>query len=198
MRDSFNYRDYTGDVEIVPVGKFHFDGKVSITDPCYNDVEEDIMGKVPVVAGDYECEVLKYNSGSDKGIIAAIAISLVDSDFDFSQMLPIGDIGVDAGIAGFFSHKPNYNAEEWSDFCDSISEGSYWIKENGFFSYSGYGDGGYVVYGHPVERDEKLYDGLTIIFIEPFENDYDMDDEDDFVYYEENYDEDYTKGLGRY
>jgi hypothetical protein len=60
-------------------------------------------------------------------------------------MEEIGEIGVDAGLAGFFNDKPDYTDDEWSEFCDSIRNGNAWIRDEGFFSSSGYGDGCYPV-----------------------------------------------------
>lgn len=64
------------------------------------------------------------------------------------QMAEIGSIGVDAGLAGFFMNKPDYTDDEWSDFCDYIRNGDAWIKNEGFFSSSGNGDGCYPVYAY--------------------------------------------------
>lgn len=63
-------------------------------------------------------------------------------------MEQIGTIGVDAGLAGFFRNKPDYNDEEWANFCTMISKGSVWLTDEGFYSHSGYGDGVYNVYAN--------------------------------------------------
>ena len=63
-------------------------------------------------------------------------------------MEEIGSIGVDAGLAGFFMNKPDYTDEQWTEFCESIREGDAWIKDEGFFSSSGNGDGCYGVYAY--------------------------------------------------
>lgn len=34
----------------------------------------------------------------------------------------------------------------WAEFCDRVSHGDAWMIENGFYSSSGYGDGGYGVF----------------------------------------------------
>ena len=64
------------------------------------------------------------------------------------NMEQIGTIGVDAGLAGFFRNKPDYNDEEWANFCTMISKGSVWLTDEGFYSHSGYGDGVYNVYAN--------------------------------------------------
>ena len=63
-------------------------------------------------------------------------------------MEEIGSIGVDAGLAGFFMNKPDYTDEQWTEFCESIRDGDAWIKDEGFFSSSGNGDGCYGVYAY--------------------------------------------------
>lgn len=77
-------------------------------------------------------------------------------------MKEIGSIGVDAGLAGFFHNKPDYSDEEWSAFCDRISRGDAWLTEDGFYSSSGYGDGGYGVFAY--QQDDEIA-ALEIRFI---------------------------------
>lgn len=60
-------------------------------------------------------------------------------------------------------NKPDYTREEWSNFCSSIREGKAWIKDEGFFSYSGLGDGCYPVYADK-DIDGKIV-GLEIMFM---------------------------------
>lgn len=69
------------------------------------------------------------------------------------SMKEIGVIGVDAGLAGFFMNKPDYTDEQWHDFCESIRKGDAWIKDEGFFSSSGYGDGCYPVFAYTVDDE---------------------------------------------
>lgn len=77
-------------------------------------------------------------------------------------MKEIGSIGVDAGLAGFFHSKPDYDYEAWNAFCDRIRHGDAWITEDGFYSSSGYGDGGYGVYAQ--EQNGEIV-ALEIRFI---------------------------------
>ena len=58
----------------------------------------------------------------------------------------IGNIGVDAGLAGFFHDKPDFTDAQWTAFCDQIKTGDTWLTDLGFFSVSGYGDGAYKVF----------------------------------------------------
>ena len=57
----------------------------------------------------------------------------------------IGNIGVDAGMAGFFRDKPDYTDEEWYQFDHRKC---YTGLDYGVVSESGYGDGGYDVYAN--------------------------------------------------
>lgn len=82
----------------------------------------------------------------------------------------IGNIGVDAGMAGFFRDKPDYTDEEWYQFCSQFDHRKRYtgldygvVSESGYgvVSESGYGDGGYDVYAN-ADRSafmiEFLYD----------------------------------------
>lgn len=59
----------------------------------------------------------------------------------------IGQICVDTGMAGFFWNKPDFNDDEWDEFCDKMDDNvAYLDQDMGFWSKSGHGDGGYGVY----------------------------------------------------
>ena len=57
-------------------------------------------------------------------------------------------------MAGFFHDKPDYSDETWSKFCDRVCHGDAWLTEDGFYSCSGHGDGGYGVYAY--EKDGEI------------------------------------------
>ena len=129
--------------EIVGYHRFH--GKVDVTDPGYDDDVWCRENGVEIRPGDYEC--VAWVDDDSKRVMRC-GIYFADS-FDDEAILPEGEeiavIGVDAGLAGFFEDKPNYTDEEWQAFCDSILEGHAWIKDEGFFTTSGWGDGAYPV-----------------------------------------------------
>jgi len=100
--------------------------------------------------------VTQNEAGGDK-------INLPTTD-EWENAKGIGDIGVDAGMAGFFQNKPNYDDSEWDDICERIN-----AKRNeclclsyGFFSHTAYGDGVYPVYGY-YNADHELI-GMDIRF----------------------------------
>jgi hypothetical protein len=146
------------------IGTKHFEGVVDITDPCYSkDVWCRMTAKVK--AGEYGCCVWlesvtcdgylgKKYTETRVGVIGIYLDGVVPKQ---NSMELIGEIGVDAGLAGFFMNKPDYNDDEWEDFCDSIygsmNDASAWIKNEGFFSSSGYGDGYYPVYAHKKDNE---------------------------------------------
>lgn len=142
------------------IGTKHFEGVIDITDPCYS---KDTWCRITanVKAGEYDCHIWRH---TDKCIhdgkeykdvrVGAIGIYLDGIIPTQRSMERIGSIGVDAGLAGFFINKPDYTDEEWSDFCDSIRKGDAWIKDEGFFSESGYGDGYYNVYAYSRSGNE--------------------------------------------
>ena len=136
------------------IGRKHFEGLIDITDPCYN---KDVWCRMnaTVKAGTYECRVWKqtekyeYEGKEHKyQIVGIIGIYLDGIIPPQKQMEEIGSIGVDAGLAGFFMNKPDYTDEQWTEFCESICKGDAWIKDEGFFSSSGDGDGCYGVYAY--------------------------------------------------
>ncbi len=130
------------------IGKKHFGGVVDITDPCY---DRDVWCRTTATVKDgmydcctweqsYECTWVEYT------LVAAIGIYLDGIIPQSEEMEQIASIGVDAGLAGFFINKPDYTAEQWNAFCDSLGKGDAWIKDEGFFSHTGHGDGCYGVY----------------------------------------------------
>lgn len=136
------------------IGSKYFGGQIDITDPCY---DRDVWCRMtaPVKSGMYECriwlETEKYELGGREYAYKTVRIIGIYLDGFIppqKQMEEIGAIGVDAGLAGFFMNKPDYNDEQWKSFCDSIRDGDAWIKEEGFFSSSGNGDGEYSVYAY--------------------------------------------------
>ena len=156
------------------LGELHLtSGKVCITDPCYNKDVWCRMNNVPVVPGDYNCVVHFSDEGEWGWRVAKIGIyrdSNVREEMDFDCISDlIGNIGVDAGLAGIFQDKPDFTDEQWHDFCNDIRDGDAWLVSGrdmrGFFSSSGFGDGGYDVYGHRFNGAGPGYDGIEIVFI---------------------------------
>ena len=60
--------------------------------------------------------------------------------------------------------KPDYDERQWQQFCESTYDGKLaYIRQEGFFSYSGYGDGGYPVVAG--KNDAGEITSLEIVFI---------------------------------
>lgn len=142
------------------IGRKHFEGTVDITDPCY---DKDVRCRMSanVKSGTYDCRIwmqpqkYKDNYGEHKyetvGLIGIYLDGVIPVQ---KEMKKIGSIGVDAGLAGFFMNKPDYTDEQWMTFCESIRKGNAWIKDEGFFSHSGFGDGVYPVFSYQDENGE--------------------------------------------
>ena len=130
------------------IGQINFSGTVDITDPCYNKEVWCRMNQVPIKKGKYTCMV--WMKDGTVGIIGIYYGGVIPRQ---SHMKEIGEIGVDAGLAGFFHNKPDYDDETWTDLCNLVREGKAWITKDGFFSFSGYGDGGYGVYAYKTEGE---------------------------------------------
>jgi hypothetical protein len=150
------------------IGTKHFEGTVDITDPCYSKGVWCRM-TAEVKAGEYDCRIWRHTT---KGVynrreyndvrVGKIGIYHNGIVPNVKLMQLIGSIGVDAGLAGFFMNKPDYNDEEWEELCLSIRGGDAWIRDDGFFSHSGYGDGCYGVYAY--KRDNEIV-ALEIRFL---------------------------------
>lgn len=153
-------------------------GKIDVTDPCYDRDVWCRVNDVEVVPGKYVCQIEKQNDGIFGRGVSAIRIALCNSDFSKSnpeRLEWFDSIGVDAGLAGFFvSPKKDYTDSEWSDLChwmydnakasewNSDKDNDFYITDAGFFSSSGYGDGEYDVY---VEKSEGKIVAVEIRFI---------------------------------
>ena len=151
------------------IGIKDFHGSVDVTDPCYNRDVWCRMNGVKIKEGEYTCLVWYHtDKGTDNGkpyaykVVGIIGIYLDGRIPVQKAMKEIGSIGVDAGLAGFFHNKPDYDDDAWSAFCDRIRNGDAWITEDGFYSSSGYGDGCYGVYAQ--EQNGEIV-ALEIRFI---------------------------------
>lgn len=147
------------------IGRKHFGGLIDITDPCY-DKDVCCRTTATVKEGTYDCIVWRQTEKyfDDGGECSDIRVGIIGIYLDGiiprqSEMEEIASIGVDAGLAGFFINKPDYTDKQWDEFCKSIVEGDAWIKDEGFFSHSGYGDGYYGVYA------KKTGDEITALEI---------------------------------
>lgn len=139
---------------------------VDITDPCY-DKDICCRMKASVVEGEYECSILIADEGVYGKHVKTISIQLIGNN-DKTTEEEIGTIGVDSGLAGFFTDKPDYDDDAWSKFCAALNDDGKshdapaWIIPEGFFSESGYGDGCYSVYAYKRANNDII--GLEIRF----------------------------------
>ena len=160
------------------VGTIELGTKVDITDPCY---DKNVWCRMTVDCepGEYKGYIEMSDEGDWGMRVATVSIFKGNKIWGIEEMEYIGNIGVDAGLAGFFNNKPDFSDKEWYEFCNKIEHGHAWNLYDGIFSSSGYGDGGYNVYANE-ERN-----AFTIVFID---DEYDEED-DDFYDYDEEYDE---------
>lgn len=151
------------------IGRKYFEGLVDITDPCYNKNVWCRMNAT-VKAGVYDCRIYRHTQKiqydgkahiySKVGTIGIYLNGMIPNQ---KEMEEIGSIGVDAGMAGFFLNKPDYTEEEWDDICEATRIGDAWIRDEGFFSSSGEGDGCYGVYAD--KNDDNEIVALEIRFL---------------------------------
>jgi len=154
-------------------------GKLMATDPCYNN---DVWCKkelTSVKPGEWEVAVEILDEGEWGKRISKLSIKHINSTVDFNKIEDNGSIGVDAGLAGFFENKPNYDDNAWSDICDYLFKlGSRTMlittpdspfKCNGVCVSSGYGDGDYAL--NIIKDSESKIVYAEIIFIDPDKED---------------------------
>lgn len=164
------------------VGTMELGNKLQITDPCYEKGTWCMLTTVcepGTYHGYVEIGNYKYDEDDDFRV-AAISIYKDDKQVSFDDMFAIGEIGVDAGLAGFFNNKPDFPGDKWIEFLvkagvfknkDEYDYGrNHYAVEYGLFSESGFGDGFYDVF----TNEERT--AFQIVFINEDERE---DEEDD-------------------
>lgn len=161
------------------IGSFELGNQVDITDPCY-DKDTWCRMTTECQPGTYAGYVEISDEGEWGQRVSTIAIYKDGYYVSLEDMERIGNIGVDAGLAGFFNNKPDYPDDEWTKFLtengvigkEHDSNKDYYLVDYGVFSGSGYGDGGYDVYAN------KERTAFQIVFIDDEDDDYEEEDED--------------------
>ena len=141
---------------------------IDVTDPCY-DKDVWCRSTLPIKPGEYEWRAVE-NTGSYGTRIHSLSIFQKGAVLRRKRDEIVAYIGVDAGLAGFFENKPDYDDKAWDAICDYLDGKNVYVaeKENpfkcvGICSDSGYGDGEYaVVRLHDVEGH---WVGYRIIYI---------------------------------
>lgn len=132
------------------------DGLVDVTDPGYDKDAWCRTTDTPVLAGKYNCYAFTCVKGDKYDIGRCFIARIVHKDYDTKEIphrswKKLCSIGVDAGMAGFFSHKPDFDDEAWNKVWVKTYENNYAVMHDfceGFFTSSGYGDGSYDVYAY--------------------------------------------------
>ena len=157
----------------VPEGK-----RVDVTDPCY-DKDVWCRMQVELPAGDY----VPFANVCDGRIAASgIITDTFLAHCSGAYFKQVGEVGVDAGLMGFFVDKPDYDRQSWMELCDAMRKvyeetGEYpkeWETPEGFFTESGWGDGCYPVF---LITDAKRGPvGVMVVYMDCYT---DVDDEDE-------------------
>lgn len=137
-------------------GKLTFTEKqLDVTDPCY---KRDVWCRstVEIEPGEYTYSATTVYRDNWGRRVSSLTIKKADCTKPTKRGKCVCTIGVDAGMAGFFENKPDYDSKTWSKLCDdffphdcgTIFEAH---KNNlmgceGIGSDSGYGDGTYPVF----------------------------------------------------
>lgn len=162
------------------IGDFTFTGTVDATDPCYS--RETYTTKpwcgtadIPLVPGSYTgfADMVDTDGwGTRCGRLVVVPSGAVQNGAvdDYLRKLvqeEYGEVGVDAGLAGIFQNKPDFDDQcAWNNFCDVEVDfsSSYWVTSWGFCTSSGFGDGGYPLYAYRDDNDNIF--GLEIVYID--------------------------------
>lgn len=147
------------------VGTRYFDERpVTATDPCYNHTVWCRMDGIKIKPGEYTCLAWKSNHYYTDKItnkrhyykrVHICGIYLNGEIPHYKKGEEIGEIGVDAGMAGFFQDKPDYDDDGWYNICNLMGgNNDAALVDEGFFTSSGYGDGCYPVYAFKNEDGE--------------------------------------------
>ncbi|MCM1322899.1 MAG: DUF4241 domain-containing protein [Acetobacter sp.] len=162
-------------------GKLTFTAtELDVTDPCY-DKDVWCRVKVPICPGVHNYEVRYSDEGAWGRRVKELRVwheSAGLSGITYGRYIE-GEVGVDAGLAGFFEDKPNYDRNEeddaWEDIINmpEFKEDCYPTvveahKDNpfkceGICVSSGLGDGGYYV--RQLLNKNKCLCGYSIRFI---------------------------------
>lgn len=146
---------------------------------------------------DMDGTLAEWKAAASYRYVSCARIVLADGDKDCLKQLEerikrgrswryVGDIGVDAGIAGFFDgEKPDFSDSEWAEHCNWMREkdtetkkqnggrASYWYirclpqtEKDGFWTSSGYGDGGYSAHAiHSIIDGKRMTTAAEIRFL---------------------------------
>ena len=138
--------------------------KLDVTDPCY-DASVWCRTQVDITPGKYTY-MIKIRQERNHEVIASLKIRIKKVKGGVRFFREIGAIGVDAGLAGFFENKPDYDDEQWSRVGDELLQAGHptilqTAKEssfgcNGVVVTSGYGDGVYPIYEIIGENGTRL------------------------------------------
>lgn len=143
------------------VGKKHFKDKIDVTDPCYRRSVWCRLNDVAVETGDYEC--VYWTESQNANCHVKVAGIYLNGTIP-AKMKYIGSIGVDSGLAGFFDRKDDYNDDQWEVLCKQANSADSFLRDDGFVSTSGCGDGSYPVYASV--GNDGGYNAVELRFIE--------------------------------
>ena len=155
----------------IKTGKVVFETtKLDVTDPGYYK-DDWCRLSVDIVPGEYiyKAYIRKIKARGNR--VTKLSIINVSAKSRARLGKCVGEIGVDAGLAGFFENKPDYDFDQWRKICETLDDNSFVYeakKDNellcsGVFSSSGLGDGCYPVYELLDWKDNRC--GYTILFL---------------------------------
>lgn len=179
------------------IGRVSFpDGLVDVTDPCYSRDTWCALYDVKVLPGNYTALIDEvdfqsvwhydeddvrygYAEKVGKGTMhdpRIVTLTIVHEDYltnylqrDYHERTLAKNIGVDAGLCGFYNHKPDFKEDDaWEFFWKSLKclDGRRYYtadcRDIGVTVSSGFGDGCYIC--KKFTKDRKTI-GLQLLFV---------------------------------
>ena len=158
-------------------GTIEFDERpLTVTDPGY-DADTWCTVHTKIKPGKYTCVSFrgtesytingKRHSDTRTWVIGIYLNGKIPTPKEWENPEIIGNIGVDAGLAGFYQDKPDFKDSDWFEFCEPFCRSGRARKHSridsyGFTSESGMGDGCYNVCAYR-NKDKEII-GLEVHF----------------------------------
>lgn len=156
------YFKFTGKTTVIENGE-----TVEVMDPGYDDDVPFVVTVDDMTPGVYELFVSKNRTRTRVMASMLIHNEYKDDDLEYN-MIP-NAISVDAGLAGYFVDKPNFNDEEWRSFIDEFitdyARDQVYTCPWGMFTNTGYGDGVYDVCIIKERKHGRIV-GVAIFFMD--------------------------------
>lgn len=125
-------------ITVVNAGTVAIGSSVDVTDPCYKKGSSFSVWSLPVRPGKYVCTA-EVDTWTDDMFGEMTRTNYIDirhsdapSDLKYTEARVVT---VDSGMVGFFANKPDFDKDEWAEFCRGAHnvKGQFVTKPTFFF-----------------------------------------------------------------